>query len=437
MEELYAKFSKCEFWLLKVQFLSHVIDSEGIRVDPAKIELIKDWASPKTPTKIRQFLDLIGYYQRFIKGFSKIAKHMAKLNQKSMKFDWREKEEAAFQLLKQKLCSVPTLALPKGSENFVVYCDASHKGLGAVLMQKEKHIFDQKELNMRQRRWLEMLSDYDCKIHYHPRKANVVADALSRKEKIKPQQVQVKAEHQKPSGLLIQPEIPQWKWENITMDFVTKLSKTSTGQDTIWELALLCVRMFLKESEKVERYVGGLPDMIHGNVAASKPKTMQEATEMVTELMDKKISTLAERQAENKRKLDNNNQAQQQSPKRQNVARAYAAGTGERKEYVGTLPLCNRCKLHHNGPCTVKCGNCKKVGHMTRDCRNHVAARNQRNLTCYECGNQGHYRSDCPELKNQNHGNQAEGTKARGMVYALGGGETDQDPNKIEDEIEA
>ncbi|GJT64895.1 DNA-directed DNA polymerase [Tanacetum coccineum] len=199
------------------------------------------------------------------------------------------------------------------------------------------------------------------------------------------------------------------------------------------ELALLCVRMF----PEVERYVGGLPDMIHGSVVASKPKTMQEATEMATELMDKKISTLAERQAENKRKLDNNNQAQQQSPKRQNVARAYAAGTGERKEYAGTLPLCNRCKLHHNGPCTVKCGNCKKVGHMTQDCRNPAAARNQRNLTCYECGNQGHYRSDCPELKNQNHGNQAEGTEARGMVYAFGGGETEQDINNIEDEIEA
>ncbi|GJX74937.1 reverse transcriptase domain-containing protein [Tanacetum coccineum] len=203
------------------------------------------------------------------------------------------------------------------------------------------------------------------------------------------------------------------------------------------ELALLCVRMFPEESDKVERYVGGLPDMIHGSVVASKPKTMQEATEMATELMDKKISTLAERQAENKRKLDNNNQAQQQSPKRQNVARAYTAGTSERKEYAETLPLCNRCKLHHNGPCTVKCGNCKKVGHMTRDCRNPAAARNQRNLTCYECGNQRHYRSDCPELKNQNHGNQAEGTKAGGMVYALGGGETDQDLNNIEDDIEA
>ncbi|GKG25943.1 hypothetical protein Tco_0399089, partial [Tanacetum coccineum] len=118
---------------------------------------------------------------------------------------------------------------------------------------------------------------------------------------------------------------------------------------------------------------------------ASSPKTMQDAIEMATELMDKKISTLAERQGENKRKLDNNNQAQQQSPKRKNVAQAYATGTAERKEYAGTLPLCNRCKLYHNGPCTVKCGNCKKVGYMTRDCRNHAATRNQGTLTCYEC----------------------------------------------------
>ncbi|GJW32527.1 putative reverse transcriptase domain-containing protein [Tanacetum coccineum] len=139
-EELYAKFSKCDFWLSKVKFLGHVIDNEGIHVDPAKIESIKDWASPKTPTEIRQFLGLAGYYRRFIKGFSKIARPMMKLTQKSVKFDWGEKAKAAFQLLKQKLCSAPILALLEGSENFVVYCDASHKGLGAVLMQKEKVI---------------------------------------------------------------------------------------------------------------------------------------------------------------------------------------------------------------------------------------------------------------------------------------------------------
>ncbi|GJT22994.1 putative reverse transcriptase domain-containing protein [Tanacetum coccineum] len=117
-EELYAKFSKCEFWIPKVQFLGHVIDSKGIHVDPAKIESIKDWASPKSPTEIRQFLGLAGYYRRFIEGFSKIAKSMTKLTQKNVKFDWGEKEEAAFQLIKQKLCSAPILALPKGSKNF-------------------------------------------------------------------------------------------------------------------------------------------------------------------------------------------------------------------------------------------------------------------------------------------------------------------------------
>ncbi|GJU18828.1 putative reverse transcriptase domain-containing protein [Tanacetum coccineum] len=223
-EQLYAKFSKCEFWIPKVQFLGHVIDSQGIHVDPAKIESVKDWASPK-----------------FIEGFSKIAKPMTKLTQKKIKFEWSDKAEAAFQLIKQKLCSAPILALPEGNEDFIAYCDASIKGLGAVLMQREKviayasrqlkiheknytthdlelgavvfalkiwrhylygtrctvftdhkslqHILDQKELNMRQRRWLELLSDYDCEIRYHPGKANVVADALSRKERVKPLRV--------------------------------------------------------------------------------------------------------------------------------------------------------------------------------------------------------------------------------------------------------
>ncbi|GKE44324.1 putative reverse transcriptase domain-containing protein [Tanacetum coccineum] len=146
-EKLYAKFSKCEFWILKVHFLSHVIDSRG----------------------------LAGYYRRFIEGFSKIAKPMTKLTQKGIKFDWGEKEDNAFQLIKQKFCSAPILALPEGSKDFVVYCDASHKGLGAVLMQREKiwrhylygtrctvftdhkslqHILNQKELKMRQRRFV-------------------------------------------------------------------------------------------------------------------------------------------------------------------------------------------------------------------------------------------------------------------------------------------
>ncbi|GKG24663.1 putative reverse transcriptase domain-containing protein, partial [Tanacetum coccineum] len=127
-------------WIPKVQVLGYAIDSRGIHVDPAKIESIKDWASSKTPTEIRQFLGLSGYYRRFTKGFSKIAKSMTKLTQKGIRFDWGEKEENAFQLIKQKLCSAPILALPEGSEDFEVYCDASHKGLGAVLMHREKVI---------------------------------------------------------------------------------------------------------------------------------------------------------------------------------------------------------------------------------------------------------------------------------------------------------
>ncbi|GJX07409.1 putative reverse transcriptase domain-containing protein [Tanacetum coccineum] len=139
-EELYAKFSKCEFWIHTVKFLGHVIDSSGIHVDPAKIEAVKNWASPTTPSEIRQFLGLAGYYRRFIEGFSKIAKPMTELTQKNQKFDWGEEQEEAFQLLKQKLCAAPILALPEGSDDFVVYCDASIKGLGAVLMQRMKVI---------------------------------------------------------------------------------------------------------------------------------------------------------------------------------------------------------------------------------------------------------------------------------------------------------
>ncbi|GJT32509.1 putative reverse transcriptase domain-containing protein [Tanacetum coccineum] len=137
-EELYANFSKCEFWIHKVQFLVHVIDSQGIHVDPAKIESIKDWASPKTPIKIRQFLGLAGYYRRFIEGFLKIAKPMTKLTQKKVAFEWGDKQEAAFQTLKNKLCSAPILALPQGTEKFIIYCDASAIKDWSVFMQNEK-----------------------------------------------------------------------------------------------------------------------------------------------------------------------------------------------------------------------------------------------------------------------------------------------------------
>ncbi|GKB77301.1 putative reverse transcriptase domain-containing protein [Tanacetum coccineum] len=133
-DELYAKFSKCEFWIPRVQFLGHMIDCKGIPMDPAKIKSIKNWASPKTLTDIRQFLGLGGYYRRFIEGFSKIAKPLTNLTQNTVMFEWGDKEEEAFQLLKKKLCSASILALPEGTENFVVYCGALQKGLGGVLM---------------------------------------------------------------------------------------------------------------------------------------------------------------------------------------------------------------------------------------------------------------------------------------------------------------
>nr|GEV63744.1 hypothetical protein [Tanacetum cinerariifolium] len=167
------------------------------------------------------------------------------------------------------------------------------------------------------------------------------------------------------------------------------------------ELALLCGRMFPEESDKVEKFV----PMLRG--------TLKTRGNLITTT-----------------KLNNN------FP-RGRMAQAYAIGTGERKEYAGNLSLCNKCKFHHNGPCTAKCANCKKVGHLTRDCWNPTATSNQRTINCYECGKQGNYKSDYLELKNRNHGNQAEGTKARKMLYALGGGETNQDLDDMEDDINA
>nr|GFB98702.1 hypothetical protein [Tanacetum cinerariifolium] len=177
------------------------------------------------------------------------------------------------------------------------------------------------------------------------------------------------------------------------------------------ELALLCGRMFSEEADKIEKYVGGLPDMIHGNVVASKPKTMQKAIEISTELMDKKIRTFAEHETTSKREFENTsrntqNQQQQHSNKRQNTGRVYTAASGEKKQYGGFRPLCAKCNYHHDGPC-------QKLG-------------------CYECGVQGHFRRECPKLKNNNNqGNQGRRNNALARVYAVGHAGTDPDANVV------
>ncbi|KAL0412554.1 UNVERIFIED_CONTAM: Retrovirus-related Pol polyprotein from transposon.6 [Sesamum radiatum] len=231
--KLFAKFSKCEFWIREVTFLGHVISSDGLAVDPSKVEAIVEWKRPENVTEVRSFLGLAGYYRRFVQNFSRIATPLTKLTQKDNPFVWDGACEMSFQELKKCLTTAPILALPNGTINLVVYTDASKEGLGCVLMQygkviayasrqlkqheknypthdlelaaiifalakwrhylygatftiytdhkSLKYLFSQKDLNMRQRRWMEFLDDYDCTIQYHPGKANVVADALSRK----------------------------------------------------------------------------------------------------------------------------------------------------------------------------------------------------------------------------------------------------------------
>nr|AAM08795.1 Putative retroelement [Oryza sativa Japonica Group]AAP52970.1 retrotransposon protein, putative, Ty3-gypsy subclass [Oryza sativa Japonica Group] len=418
--QLYAKFSKCDFWLTEVKFLGHVITAQGVAVDPSNVESVTKWTPPKTVSQIRSFLGLAGYYRRFIENFSRIARPMTQLLKKDEKFKWTAECDKSFEELKKKLVSAPVLILPDQMKDFQVYCDASRHGLGCVLMQEGrvvayasrqlrphegnypthdlelaavvhalkiwrhylignrcevytdhkslKYIFTQPDLNLRQRRWLELIKDYDMSIHYHPGKANVVADALSRKsyctalcieglceklrqefehlnvgivehgfvaalearptlvDQVRAAQVndseiaelkknmrvgkardfhedehgtiwmgerlcvpddkelkdlilteahqtqysihpgstkmyqdlkekfwwvsmrreiaefvalcdvcqRVKAEHQRPAGLLQPLQIPEWKWEEIGMDFITGLPRTSSGHDSIW-----------------------------------------------------------------------------------------------------------------------------------------------------------------------------------------------------------
>ncbi|GKC87580.1 putative reverse transcriptase domain-containing protein [Tanacetum coccineum] len=241
-EKLYAKFSKCDFWISIVQFLGHLIDSQGLHVDPAKIEAIKNQKSPTTPTE-------------------------------------GEEQESAFQLLKQKLCEAPILALPERNDDFVVCCDASLQGLGVVLMQREQviayasrqlkpheenytthdpelgavvfalkirrhylygtkctvftdhksvqHILRQKELNMRECRSLELLADYDYEICYRPGKANVVVDALSQKKQIKPLQVRalIITVHPKLPSQILEAQNESLKEENVKTENLRRMDK--------------------------------------------------------------------------------------------------------------------------------------------------------------------------------------------------------------------
>ncbi|GKD61666.1 reverse transcriptase domain-containing protein [Tanacetum coccineum] len=213
------------------------------------------------------------------------------------------------------------------------------------------------------------------------------------------------------------------------------------------ELALLYGRMFPKESDKIEKYVSGLPDMINESVVASKPKTMQDEVEIATELMDKKICTFVERQTESKRNFEDtsrntqNQQQQQQQNKRQNTGRAYTTGFGEKKPYEGSKLVCAKCNYHHNGPCAPKCHKCNKVSHFACDCRSMANANNADNQkgtgsgqkpTCYECGVQGHFKRECPKLKNNNNrGNQVGGGNAPAKVYVVGYAGTNPDSNVV------
>ncbi|WVZ75872.1 hypothetical protein U9M48_023894, partial [Paspalum notatum var. saurae] len=230
--KLYAKLSKCEFWLDQVPFLGHIVSKGGIMVDPSKIGV--SWIGRcRSCERSSWIFGSSRYYERFIESFSRIAKPMTSLLEKGVPYIWTKERQAAFDALKKRLTTAPVLTLPDLTKSFTVYCDASKEGLGCVLMQEGmviayasrqlrkhevnypthdlelaavvhalkiwrhylfgnrcetytdhkslKYIITQNELNMRQRRWLELIKDYDLEIHYHPGKANVVADALSRK----------------------------------------------------------------------------------------------------------------------------------------------------------------------------------------------------------------------------------------------------------------
>ncbi|GJW49728.1 putative reverse transcriptase domain-containing protein [Tanacetum coccineum] len=233
--EAMPRFSKCEFWLQRGTFIVNVVNQKGIYVDPSKIEAVKNWKTPTTPSKIRLFLGLAGYYRRFIANFSKIAKPLTSLTQKNYKYVWGVEQEEAFQTLKNNLCDAPILTLPDGVEDFEVYCDASNQGLGCVLMQRGKVIaYASRQLKTHEKNYtghdLELgaivfaLKTWRHYLYVGSVRTMIMDEAHRSKYSVHPRADRVPDLRDIPFTA-INPEIPEWKWDKITMDFITKLPR--------------------------------------------------------------------------------------------------------------------------------------------------------------------------------------------------------------------
>ncbi|KAL8088747.1 hypothetical protein AgCh_038509 [Apium graveolens] len=301
-EKLYAKFSKCEFWLKEVQFLGHVFGSEGVKVDPIKIEAIISWERPKTPTEVRSFLGLAGYYRKFFKDFSKIARPLTKLTRKNQKFEWNAECEDSFQELKQRLVIAPVLVLPDNQGDFVIFSDASHKGkenvVADALSRKERlnMVAIPKELSEKIKRFELELSDCGkfeeichtmtfqstllekikkCQEEVMKQENNQLtgeeictqrdeqgleAELLVAKYEVRSSRMgcevlylsESEGRTSKTKRINSALKVPEWKWENIAMDFIVGLPRMKSGHDTIWVIVdrLMKSAHFLPINEK-------------------------------------------------------------------------------------------------------------------------------------------------------------------------------------------